>query len=340
MLIPLLAGFTAAATLAGLTFLAWRYFNERAELQRVRELFARYVPEQAVNEILSRRDLRLLWAQRHYATVLCCRIRNFGFFAEELSAEDTLRHLNEFYAVAGRAIVRHGGLIERLHSDGITAVFGVLTSDVFQEERALRAALRIVRLANAMNARWKAQGRRPFQVYAGVNSGHVVAGEVGFAQRREFAVIGNPANVAAHLQQAAEDVNAYILAAAPTFEAVKDVFVGLPVTTLPLQGLRKLQKVYMVRGLAKRSDDELLRLPPEISALETIITPVREPEREPEPPREAPPERAHFSSYDDAVVAMPELPPLSGEYEGPERSAEAPLPPLPGWRHHTDRSSP
>ncbi len=333
MVFPLLAGFAAAALFGGVAVLAWRFFNERAELLRVRELFARYVPEQAVNEILSRPDLRLLWARRHYATVLCCRIRNFGFFAEELSAEDTLRHLNEFYAVAGRAIVRHGGLIERLHSDGITAVFGVLTSDVFQEDRALRAALRIVRLANAMNVRWQTQGRRPFQVYIGVNSGNVVAGEVGFAQRREFAVVGNPANVAARLQQAAEDLNANILAAASTFEAVKDLFVGLPVTTLPLAGLRRLQQAYLVRGLAKRGDEELLRLPPEISALETVIAP------EPDAPAAAKPtpQPAHFCGYDDAIAAMPELPPITGDYEEPARSAEAPSPPLPGWWHHTDR---
>lgn len=320
MLLFLLAGLAAAAVLAGLTYLAWRYFNEREELQRVRQLFSRYVPEQVVAEILTRRDLRLLWAQRHYATVLCCRIRNFGFFAEDLSAEDTLRHLNEFYAVAGRAIVRHGGVIERLHSDGITAVFGVLTSDVFQEDRALRAALRIVRLANAMNARWQAQGRRPFQVYIGANSGNVVAGEVGFAQRREFAIVGNPANVAARLQQAAEDVNAYILAAASTYEAVQESFVGLPITTLPLAGLRKLQKAYIIRGLSKRDEEELLHLPPEISALETKIA--------------AP---ARFSRLDDEFAAMPELPPISGEYEEPGRSAEAPLPPLPGSRHRIDR---
>lgn len=332
MLLSVLLGLTIGA---GLTYLAWRYFNEREELARLREIFSRYVPEQVVREIVARRrDLHLLWAQRHYATVLCCRIRNFGFFSEELSAEETLRHLNEFYAVAGRAIVRHGGVIERLHSDGITAVFGVLTSEVFQEDRALRAALRIVRLANAMDARWQAQGRRPFQVYIGVNSGNVVAGEVGFAQRREFAIVGNPANVAARLQQAAEDVNAYILAAASTYEPVRDLFVGIAINTLPLAGLRRSQKAYIVRGSAKRADEELLHLPPEISALETVIAPEEQP---------ATPEAARtqaivpFSRLDDLIAAMPEAPPISGEYEEPQRSAGVPLPPLPeSWRR-TDR---
>lgn len=319
MVVALLTGLLAAVGLAGLVYLGLRYANERDELHRLRALFSRYVPEHVVDEILARRDLKLLWAQRHYATVLCCRIRNFGFFAEELTAEETLRHLNEFYAVAGRAIVRHGGVIERLHADGITAVFGVLTSDTFQEERALRAALRIVRLANAMNSRWQAQGRRPFQVYAGVNSGPVVAGEVGFAQRREFAIVGNPAHVASRLQQAAEEINAYILAAAATYEPVADQFVALSTTTLPLPGLRRLQKAYIIRGSAKRAEEELLHLPPEITALQTIIeTPAPQAPAAPAAAAEHLPALPRFSGVDDAMPAMPDLPPVSGEYEAPQ----------------------
>ncbi len=315
MLISLLSGLGALAAAAGLALLLRRYLNERDEVQRVRALFSRYVPEHIVDDLLARRDTKLLWAQRHHATILCCRIRNFGFFAEELSAEDTLRHLNEFYAVAGRAIARHGGVIERLHADGITAVFGVLTSDAFQEDRALRAALRIVRLANAMNDRWQALGRRPFHVSIGVNSGDVVAGEVGFAQRREFAIVGNPAHVAALLQQAAQDVNASILAAAETLEPVAEMFVAVPVATLPLQGLRRLQSAYIIRGLVQRSEEELLRLPPEISALQTVIA----------------------NPQEEFLPVIPASPLVSGEYEEPARFTPAPWTAFPAPRSYEDR---
>lgn len=319
MVATVLAGILGAGAIAGLAALVVRYLRGRDELTRLRSLFSRYVPEQALDEIVARRNPRMLWAQKHYATILCCRIRNFGFFSEDLSAEDTLRHLNEFYAVAGRAIVRHGGIIERLHADGITAVFGVLTSETFHEDRALRAALRIVRLANALNARWHAQGRRPFQVYAGLNSGHVVAGEVGFAQRREYAIVGHPAHVASSLQQAAEEMNASIVASASTFEPVADQFSGVAADALPLSGLRRLQRAYIVRGVAKRADEELLSLPADIDTLPTVF------ETEPEPPAAAPtPQieqafvRPAFESIDSTLPAMPELPPLAGDYESPQ----------------------
>lgn len=312
-------GLAGLAAFAGLGVLTWRYVREREETRSLRELFSRYVPEHVLEEILARRDRRPLWAARHYATVLSCRIANFDLFAEELSAEDTLRHLNEFYAVAGRAIVRHGGVIERLHADGITAVFGVLTDDAFQEDRALRAALRIARLANAMDRRWRELGRKPFRVSIGVNSGNVVAGEVGFAQRREFAVVGNPAHVAARLAHAAEQLNAAIVASDSAYTPVADAFVAVAVTKLPLAGLKKLQKAYIIRGLARRNEEELLHLPPAIAALETVIAP-----EEPRP---------RFSEFDDIVAAMPAVPAVSGVYEDPQESAAMPLPPLPALRH-------
>lgn len=307
--VPAVAAFAVAAA-----YVSRRFRAEREEFARLRNLFERYVPGQVVNELLARPLGRTLWGQRHYATVLCCRIRNFDFFAEELTAEETLRHLNEFYAVAGRAIVRHNGVIERLNADGITAVFGVLMSDAFQEERALRAALRIVRLANGLNERWQAQGRRPFHVTVGVNSGNVVAGEVGFAQRREFAIVGNPAHVASRLQQAAEDVNAAILASAATYEPVSDLFAALPIESLPLSGLRKIQRAFSIRGLAKRGEEESLHLQPQIPSLETVIEPAPI-AIVPEDPVTFPERR--FSSVDDLLPAMPEPPAVTGEYEEP-----------------------
>jgi hypothetical protein len=188
-----------------------------------------------------------------------------------------------------------------------------------------------------LNERWEAQGRRPFTVSIGVNSGNVVAGEVGFAQRREFAIVGNPAHVAARLQQAAEDLRASILASAATYEPIAELFAALPIEKLPLAGLRKLQKAYSIRGLAKRSEEESLHLQPEIPALQTVIVPESVPAPLEEVPVGFPTEPPRFSSLDDAQPAMPEPPLVTGEYEEPQRYAAAPWPLLPEAPHHSDR---
>ena len=314
-----------------------RYARERQEHRRVVALFSRYMPPPVVEDLLARKDPRLLEAREYYATIVHVRIRNFALFAEALTAEETLRYLNEFYAIVGQAVSRHRGFIESLRGDSVVAVFGVLIEERFQEERALRAALDIMRVVAAMESRWREQQRKPFTIGIGVNSGKIVAGDTGYKDRREFAIVGNPAHVAAQLEAASEDLNASIIASETTYDAVRDLFVGIPTSSLPLKGLRRLQSAYIIRGLTKRAtEDRSLTLPPQRSFSTTIVHTFEAPEsagREadayiaPNAPAEEKPlvdERitdgrtpffGHFSRYDDDAPALPEAPPMIGTYE-------------------------
>ena len=337
----------AIATGAGVY--AWvffkRYVVARDERERAIAMFSRYVARPVVDELLARKDVRIFEAHEYYATVLCARIRNFALFTEALSPEETLRYLNEFYTIVGQAVQRHRGMIESLRGDTVVAVFGVLVEEKFQEERALRAALDVMRVARAMEARWEAQSRKAFSLGIGVNSGKIVAGDTGFQARREFAVIGNPVNVAERLESASEELNASIVASDTTYEAVRDLFVGVPASSLPLRGLRRLQNAYIIRGLSRRANqDDLLTMPSKKSFAQTTI--VAEPPAAPaeagsyiEPNDESTAivrtsaaveaehliderafdagtlDRGRFSRFDDDDAVMPDLPPILGTYE-------------------------
>lgn len=315
-----------------------RYMSEREERRRVVALFSRYVPPPVVEDLLARNDPRLFAAREYYATIVSCRIHNFALFSEDLTPEETLAYLNEFYTIAGKAVQRHQGMIESLRGDTVTAVFGVLLDETFQEERALRAALDIMRMIKAMEPRWQAQDRRAFTVGIGVNSGRIVAGDTGFQHRREFAVIGNPADVATRLEAASEELNATIVASQSTYDPVRETFVGVPASSLPLRGLRRLQNAYVIRGLRKSAKDDRLTLPSQSAFKRTVVQP-EEPMDRPLPNVEPEPEQAvdtrikdpviaerpsfkgieprvpvRFSSLDDAEPALPE-PPVVETYE-------------------------
>lgn len=338
----------AAAVFARIFFR--RYMSERGEHRRVISLFSRYVPPPVVEDLLRRNDPRLFQAREYYATVVHCRIRNFALFSETLSPEEVLQYLNEFYTLVGKAAQRHRGMIESLRGDTVVAVFGVLLEEQFQEERALRAALDIMRMVKAMESRWEAFGRKAFTVGIGVNSGKIVAGDVGFQLRREFAIVGNPADVAEQLEHASEELNATIVASQKTYDVVRDYFVGVPTSSLPLRGLRRLHNAYIIRGLSKHAfvGDELV-LPSQRAFKRTVVEPEELEREEPVPePYEAPsrvdaarttantvdkrssapviveqPEYSfkgiqpsqRFSSLDADEPALPDSPIVSGTYE-------------------------
>jgi class 3 adenylate cyclase len=345
LLIVALAALAGAAIYASIFFK--RYVLARQEHRRVLALFSRYVPSPVIEDLLARKDPRLFQAREYYATILSVRIRNFALFAETLAPEETLRYLNEFYTIVGQAVSRHRGMIESLRGDTVTAVFGVLIEEKFQEERALRAGLDIMRIISAMEPRWRAQSRKPFSVGMGVNSGKIVAGDTGYKDRREFAIIGNPAQVAARLEAASEELNASIVASEVTYEVVRDLFIGVPTSSLPLRGLRRLQNAYIIRGLTRRATEEFtLTLPSQHSFQTTVVRNYERPDAqavEPDayigPSEPAPEETSRvdasktpastfdervtalpfdlprFSAYDDEKPALPEPPPVAGTYE-------------------------
>ena len=230
---------------------------------------------------------------------------------DKLSPEETLRYLNEFYAMAGASIERQRGILHRFLDDGVVGVFGVPLGDAQQEDHALRAAINIVRLVAVMHDKWIQQNRRPLRVGVGINTGDVIAGDAGFAQRREYTVVGSPVAFAHRLAGATSDLNAYIVVARETLDPVSDLYDFVPVSGVPLAGQRALLDASIIRG-RKRSDE--LTLPRAEAFANTVIgdaaSELAEPAPEPvsAPAAAPPPEFAPAAPPPEA--SAPEPPPL------------------------------
>ncbi len=270
---------------------ARRVLLQREENKRIRAIFSRYFPPEIVNDLLMRRDPDIFRGRAGRATIVTCRIWNFANVLEGRTPADALKYLNEFYTVAGQSIQKHGGMIDKFLGDGITAVFGMPPlEEEGQEEHALRAAIDIVRLVNSMDARWKADNRQPLHVGIGVNTGTIIAGDIGYKDRREFTVLGPEATLASRLQEHTEELNAYIIASKSTVDPVRDLFDVLPFENIPLRGMRRVREVYVVRGVTAQ-EEETLTAPGPDDFKEMSIT-------------EAPPKRAAVPP--PAAAAPPE----------------------------------
>jgi class 3 adenylate cyclase len=274
---------------------ARRAIVQRAENERIRGIFARYFPSAIVDDLLARHDPDIFRGRAGRATVLVCRIWNFAHLLDGRTPADALKYLNEFYTVAGGSIQKHNGVIDKFLGDGLSAVFGMPPlKEEGQEENALRAAIDIVRLVNSLDARWRAERRVPLQVGIGINSGTIIAGDIGFKDRREFTAIGPEAILASLLQEHTAELNAYILATKSTIDPVREKFDVLQFDNIPLRGMRRLREVYVVRGLATAETDALVPPLPsdyqETSVAEAPPKPEPPPAEKPLPEKQPPPE--------------------------------------------------
>ena len=100
------------------------------------------------------------------------------------------------------AILDNGGTLVAYMGDGIMAVFGAPIEQPDHADRALRAAREMLgpRLAT-FNAYLREEGLGDgFRMGVGLNSGHVMSGNVGSERRLEYTAIGDTTNTAARLE--------------------------------------------------------------------------------------------------------------------------------------------
>ena len=110
--------------------------------------------------------------------------------------------------------------MDKYIGDGLMAVFGAPMEKEDDAERAVRTALEIRRQLTAMMKTTSADKR--FDIRVGLNTGSVVAGNIGSPKRMEYTVIGDPVNVASRLESMAKP--SQIIIGEETFNFVKDKF--------------------------------------------------------------------------------------------------------------------
>ena len=173
------------------------------EKERVRDLFSRFVPEQVVDEVLKDvdEDLRL-GGERAVVTVLFSDIRGFTTFSETKPPEVVIDVLNRYLTTMTDVILSHGGTIVCFMGDGIMAVFGAPIEHPDHADRALAAARDMTGDAlDDFNDWMREEGYGDgFRMGVGLNSGAVMAGNVGSERRLEYTVIGDTTNTASRLE--------------------------------------------------------------------------------------------------------------------------------------------
>ena len=174
------------------------------ERARTRDVFARFVPDAVVDQVLTRAteegDPRL-GGERMDATVLFSDLRGFTTFAEAREPEQVIEVLNRYLTAMSDAILDHGGTLVAYMGDGIMAVFGAPVAADDHADRALAAAREMLARLERFNAWIRERGLGDgFKMGIGLHSGPVMSGNVGSARRLEYAAIGDTTNTAARLE--------------------------------------------------------------------------------------------------------------------------------------------
>ena len=179
-----------------------RYRSEKEgiieEKKQVEQIFGRYVSDSVRDEILSGKNK--LGGEVTQATVLFCDLRNFTGISENLPPEEVLALLNSFFNEMIEPILSSGGVLDKMVGDSIMAVFGPPHGYADHADRALRTAILMNRKLIEFNRVRSFTGKPVLKMGIGINTGDVIAGNIGSSDRMEYTVIGDTVNTASRVE--------------------------------------------------------------------------------------------------------------------------------------------
>lgn len=185
----------------------------------LRTLFGRYVSEEVAAEIVADPGRHLkLGGDKREITVLFGDLRGFTPLAEQLDPQDVVDILNVYLTHVIDTVFAFGGTLDKFRGDGVMAFFG---APIRREDDASNA----VRCALAMQEGLKRITFAKFpdlrlNMGIGINTGIVIAGNIGSERRTDYTVIGDEVNVAQRFESNAGP--GQILMTGSTYERVKD----------------------------------------------------------------------------------------------------------------------
>ncbi|HEY3167115.1 MAG TPA: adenylate/guanylate cyclase domain-containing protein, partial [Candidatus Binatia bacterium] len=152
-----------------------------------------YVPKQLADKMRAAGQIE---GERRQVTVLFADISGFTALSERLDPEEVASLVNDCLRELVLAVYQYEGMVDKFVGDCVMAVFGAPVALEDDADRALRAALSMRERLRDFNRRQIEKVGQPLDLHIGVNTGMVIAGNVGSDLRMSYTVMGDTVNTA------------------------------------------------------------------------------------------------------------------------------------------------
>jgi adenylate cyclase len=217
------------------------------ERDKLRTTFGKYMTASVMEHLLAGKVA--LGGESLKVTILFTDIRGFTTISERMDPQQLVGLLNEYFTEMVSIVMQEDGVVDKYIGDAIMAVFGAPVPKPEDPVNAVRAAVRMRRALEQLNARLVERGLPLLRTGIGIHTGEVVAGNIGSDKRMEYTVIGDPVNLASRLETSTKELGVNVLISEDTYELTKDAIEARPVREITVKGRAQPVMTYEVMGL-------------------------------------------------------------------------------------------
>ncbi len=225
-------------------------FNHMAEglleKSQVKQALSRYVSPEVAKMIFANLDDVELGGKQVEGTVVFADIVEFTRIAENTRPEDLVNILNRYFTLITRACEINHGTVDKYMGDGVMLVFGAPQPDEEHRFHAINCAVLIRRLIEHENRRRGQQGLFPVEFRIGINSGTMLAGNMGSRERMDYTVVGDTVNLASRLCGIANSGQIVISRTLYLNADVRDRVLAGEYQAIQLRGIKEPVSTYLV----------------------------------------------------------------------------------------------
>ena len=238
----------------GLTFLGitvYRLLTEERQRLWTKRAFQQFVSPEVVEQLMDNPAALQFGGEMRNLTVLFSDIRDFTPYTERHPPHEVVQMLREYLTKMVDQVLAQQGTLDKFIGDGVMAIFGAPVPLPDHAERACRAALGMNRELDALRARWVAEGREPFKIGIGINTGDMMVGNLGSEQLFDYTVAGDGVNIGARVESLNKEyqTETSIIISETTYLAAQDVLDVRRLGEATVKGKTRPIVVYELRGI-------------------------------------------------------------------------------------------
>lgn len=237
---------------AGIERKRWHDREElyRQQLERnekfIRATFGRYLSDEIVTDILERPEGLELGGDLRRVSILMSDIRGFTTLSEHLAPAQVVTMLNRYLGAMTDIIMSFKGTIDEFIGDAILAVFGAPIEGKDDADRAVQCALAMQQAMADINAQNAAEGLPVLSSGIAINTGDVIAGNIGSERRSKYGFVGHPMNVTSRIEDVTQ--GGEILISDSTLQSLQQAYLLSGSREIRVKGIDETLLVHQVAG--------------------------------------------------------------------------------------------
>jgi adenylate cyclase len=162
--------------------------------------FKRYVPSDLVAQLINENINAGIGGEKRELTIFFSDIAHFTSISEKTTPENLVSDLCLYFEMLSKTIINNKGTIDKYIGDSVMAFWGAPVRMRDHAQRACESAIHIRSNLQALFRQWDNQGKPRFSTRMGIHTGDVIVGNMGYTERLNYTVIGDPVNVSSRLE--------------------------------------------------------------------------------------------------------------------------------------------